>query len=62
MLSVLWSIKFFITPMRSSKACCMRDIWSCKPCTWVCNWTISLLTAKLGAALASASHAANPRK
>ena len=47
-LSVLCSTRCCITPMRSSKDCFICAIWSCRACTWVCNWTISLLTPQAG--------------
>src|SRR5260221_8735468 len=48
MLSVVCSTRLRITPMRSSNDCCMRAICSCKACTWVCNWIMSLFAAKAG--------------
>src|SRR5947209_16636792 len=48
MLSVFWSSRFFIIPMRSSNDCCMRDICCWRSCICVCSCTMSLFTAQAG--------------
>src|ERR1700722_12830956 len=56
MASLSCSTRFFITPMRSSKLRCIEVICCCSCSTWVCSWTISLLTPQAGAAASQSTN------
>src|SRR5271167_1794842 len=66
MESALCWTRSFMTPMRSSLDCCSFVTASCRSCICVWSWTMSLLTAKAGAAVkvmaASSSGAAMRRR